>query len=243
VVIGLPSLDLDVAETAHARYQHEIGNESGAAMTHAHQTSRRAVLLTIAAMALTTPAFAAGKTILVFGDSLVAGLGLPEADGFVPQMQAALDKANAGVTLVNGGVSGDTTATALARLDWALGDRPDGVLLELGANDMLQGVPVDSVRQNLDAIMDKLVAQKLPVFIAGMQANRGLGADYVAQFDALYPALAKKYGAPLYPFFLDGVALDPKLNQPDLMHPNAAGVAVIVEKLRPALMAWLAKLA
>jgi acyl-CoA thioesterase-1 len=211
-------------------------------MSLTHQTSRRALLLLGVALALTTPARATQKTILVFGDSLVAGLGLPESEGFVPQMQAALDKEDAGVTLVNGGVSGDTTGMALARLDWALGGRPAGVLLELGANDMLQGVPVDTVRQNLDAIMDKLVDQKLPVFIAGMQANRGLGADYVAQFDALYPALAKHYGAPLYPFFLDGVALEPKLNQPDLMHPNAAGVAVIVEKLRPALMAWLAKL-
>jgi acyl-CoA thioesterase-1 len=211
-------------------------------MSLTHQTSRRALLLLGVALALTTPARATQKTVLVFGDSLVAGLGLPESEGFVPQMQAALDTAGAGVTLVNGGASGDTTGTALARLDWALGDRPAGVLLELGANDMLEGVPVDTVRQNLEAIMDKLAAQKLPVFIAGMQANRGLGADYVAQFDALYPALAKKYHAPLYPFVLDGVVLEPKLNQPDLMHPNAAGVAVIVEKLRPALMAWLAKL-
>ena len=185
---------------------------------------------------------AAGKTILVFGDSLVAGLGLPEQEGFVPQMQAALDRMKAGVTLVNGGASGDTTATALDRLDWTLGDRPDGVLLELGANDMLEGLPVDSVRANLEAIMQKLAAQHLPVFIAGMKANRGLGADYASAFDALYPALAKKYGATLYPFFLDGVALDPSLNQPDMVHPNEKGVAVIVARMLPALTAWLGKL-
>ena len=196
-----------------------------------------------AALALATrKAWAAGKTILVFGDSLVAGLGLPESDGFVAQMQAALDKHGAGATLVNGGASGDTTATALGRLDWALGDNPDGVLLELGANDMLQGIPVATIRQNLDAILQRLSAAKLPVFMAGMKANPGLGADYVAAFDALYPALAQKYGATLYPFFLDGVASDRSLNQPDMLHPNARGVAVIVEKMQPMISAWLAKL-
>ena len=180
--------------------------------------------------------------MLVFGDSLVAGYGLADSDGFVAQMQAALDKANAGVTLVNGGVSGDTTASALDRLDWTLGDKPDGVLLELGANDMLQGLPVDAIRDNLDAILGKLSALKLPVFIAGMRANRGLGDDYVKAFDALYPDLVAQYGATLYPFYLDGVALDPKLNQADAIHPNAQGVAVIVGKMEPSLLAWLGEL-
>jgi acyl-CoA thioesterase-1 len=208
------------------------------------ETSRRAFVALTAATLLagaSLPAHAASKTVLVFGDSLVAGLGLAEGEGFVPQMQAALDSANAGAILVNGGVSGDTTATAVDRLDWALGDKPDGVLLELGANDMLQGAPVSAIRQNLDVIMQKLAAAKTPVFLAGMQANRGLGADYVTAFDGLYPALAKQYGATLYPFFLDGVALDPALNQPDLLHPNVKGVAVIVGKMLPALTAWLAQ--
>jgi acyl-CoA thioesterase-1 len=176
--------------------------------------SRRTLLALSAALLAATRVRAAPRTILVFGDSLVAGLGLTEAEGFVAQFQAALDKANANVTLINGGVSGDTTATALDRLDWALGDHPQGVLLELGANDMLQGIPVSTIRQNLDAILQKLATAKLPVFMAGMQANRGLGADYVSAFDALYPALAQKYGATLYPFFLEGVALDQKLNRP-----------------------------
>ena len=204
--------------------------------------SRRAALAGLLAATLTAPARAAPRKVLVFGDSLVAGLGLSEADGFVAQMQAALDKAGVAVGLVNGGVSGDTTTTALARLDWALGDRPDGVLLELGANDMLQGVDVATIRANLTAILDKLKAARLPVFMAGMKANPGLGPDYVAAFDALYPALARRYGATLYPFFLDGVALDAKLNQPDLMHPNAAGVVVIVKNMLPAFSAWAAKL-
>jgi len=191
-----------------------------------------------ATIVLGQPARAANRTVLVFGDSLVAGLGLPEAEGFVAQLQAALDKAGAGITLINGGVSGDTTATALDRLDWALGDKPDGVLVELGANDMLQGLPVDGVRQNLDAILGKLGDAHLPVFMAGMKANRGLGADYVTAFDGLYPALVAKHAATLYPFFLDGVALDPALNQADLMHPNGAGVGVIVKRLLPGFLAW-----
>ena len=206
--------------------------------------ARRMAMIGLAsALALAAvPASAAPKTVLVFGDSLVAGLGLSTSDGFVAQMQAALDKANAGVTLINGGVSGDTTATALDRLDWALGDNPSGVLLELGANDMLQGIPVATVQHNLDAIMQKLAAAHLPAYIAGMKANRGLGDDYTAAFDGLYPALAQKYGATLYPFYLDGVATDPNLNQPDLLHPNATGVAVIVGKMLPSFNAWLAKL-
>jgi acyl-CoA thioesterase-1 len=201
-----------------------------------------AAMMLFAAMLMASPVEAATKTVLVFGDSLVAGLGLSDSDGFVAQMQAVLDKAGAGTTLINGGVSGDTSAAALTRLDWALGDKPDGVLLELGANDMLQGLPVEDTGQNLTAIMDKLAAQKIPVFIAGMKANRGLGADYAATFDALYPALASKYGATLYPFYLDGVALDQSLNQADLLHPNAKGVAVIVGKMAPPFEDWLAHL-
>ena len=200
------------------------------------------VMMLFAAMLMASPVEAATKTVLVFGDSLVAGLGLSDSDGFVAQLQAVLDKAGAGTTLINGGVSGDTSAAALARLDWALGDKPDGVLLELGANDMLQGLPVEDTRQNLTAIMDKLAAQRIAVFIAGMKANRGLGADYASTFDALYPALASKYGATLYPFYLDGVALDQSLNQADLLHPNAKGVAVIVGKMAPPFEDWLAQL-
>ena len=210
-----------------------------------HQTSRRRILLALGlgvALLGSGRAWAAQRRVLVFGDSLVAGLGLPESDGFVAQLQAALDKAAAGATLINGGVSGDTTATALDRLDWALGDKPDGVLLELGANDMLQGIPVATVGANLTAILERLKAAGLPVFIAGMKANRGLGEDYATAFDALFPALAAKYGATLYPFFLDGVAFDSTLNQADMLHPNAKGVAVIVKNLLPALTGWLARL-
>jgi acyl-CoA thioesterase-1 len=204
--------------------------------------SRRLLLAGLAGLAVVRPAFAAGKRVLVFGDSLVAGLGLSDADGFVAQMQAALDKAGVAVNLVNGGVSGDTTATALARLDWALGDRPDGVLLEVGANDMLQGIDVQTISANLKAILGKLAAAGLPVFMAGMRANPGLGPDYVTSFEAMYPAFAQQYGATLYPFFLEGVALDPKLNQADTVHPNREGVAVIVKNMLPGFSAWAMKL-
>lgn len=202
------------------------------------RTIRLVLSVLVAAAFLVAPAIAAPKTVLVFGNSLVAGLGLSDRDGFVAQIQAALNAAHVEVTLINGGVSGDTTATALDRLDWALGDKPDGVLLELGANDMLQGVPVETIQSNLDAIMAKLAEQRVPVFIAGMQANRALGDDYVKAFDAMYPLLAKKYGATLYPFYLDGVALDPKLNQADLIHPNAEGVKKIVANIVPTFSVW-----
>ena len=202
------------------------------------RASMRLVATIAAVLLLTVPALSTSKVVLVFGDSLVAGLGLSESDGFVAQMQAALSAANVDITLVNGGVSGDTSATSLDRLDWALGDKPDAVLLELGANDMLQGLPVDGIRTNLDAIMKKLEDRKLPVFIAGMKANRALGNDYVKAFDALYPQLAAKYGAALYPFFLEGVAADSRLNQADLIHPNAAGVKTIVGNMLPSLIAW-----
>ena len=191
------------------------------------------------------PAQAAGPLIWALGDSLTAGYGLPPADGFTNRLQAALRQAGVPATVRNGGITGDTSAQGRARLLWGLrglGVKPDLVILELGANDMLRGMPPSQTAANLDAIMKKLVARKLPVFIAGMKANRGLGADYASAFDALYPALAKKYGATLYPFFLDGVALDPSLNQPDMVHPNEKGVAVIVARMLPALTAWLGKL-
>lgn len=193
----------------------------------------------VLAVSACLPATAAPRTLLVFGDSLTAGLGLSDANGFVAQLQGTLDKQGRSVKVINGSVSGDTTASGRARLTWALGDSPDAVLLELGANDMLQGVPVKTTRANLDAIMATLAKKNLPVLIAGMQANRGLGPAYVKAFDALYPALAKKYGTLLYPFFLKGVALDPTLNQADMMHPNPKGVAIIVSNILPDVDALL----
>lgn len=176
---------------------------------------------------------AADRTILLYGDSLLAGLGLSADESVMDQLQAAMDAAGLDARLVNASVSGDTTADGLARLDWTLGEPADAVILGLGANDMLQGLPVDAARANLEAIMTRLDALQRPTLLLGMMANRGLGADYVAGFDAIYPDLAAEHDALLYPFYLQGVALDPALNQPDMLHPNAAGVKVIVAGLLP----------
>jgi acyl-CoA thioesterase-1 len=192
-----------------------------------------ALLLVASLIALTSPAVGAEKSILIYGDSLMAGYGLPSSDAFMAQLQRALDETQLNVRLVNASVSGDTTASGLARLDWAMADRPDAVILGLGANDMLQGLPVETARRNLAAILDRLRAEDIPVLLAGMMANRGLGPEYVASFDSMYPELAAEYGAVLYPFFLQEVALEPALNQHDLRHPNAAGVKVIVSAMMP----------
>ncbi|MET3897366.1 acyl-CoA thioesterase-1 [Devosia sp. UYZn731] len=194
---------------------------------------RLIVLGAVALIALPTLAQAAPKTLLLYGDSLMAGLGLDAKDGFAAQLQAALDAKHLDVAVVNASVSGDTTADGLARLDWTLADRPDAVLLELGANDMLQGLPAEAVGHNLDAILDRFAADGVPVLLAGMKANPSLGQDYVAAFDTVFPTLSEKYKAALFPFFLDGVALDATLNQADGIHPNAVGVKRIVANILP----------
>ena len=191
------------------------------------------MVLTAAISALAPPVAAEDIRILLYGDSLLAGLGLSAEESLMGQLQAAMDAERIQATLVNASVSGDTTADGLARLDWTLGDAPDAVILGLGANDMLQGLPATDARANLDAIMARLDQLGVPVLLLGMKANRGLGSDYVDEFDAIYPDLAQEHGTLLYPFFLDGVALDPDLNQPDLRHPNADGVAVIVAGMMP----------
>ena len=174
--------------------------------------------------------------ILALGDSLTAGLGLSEADAFTTQLEAALKAQGYDVRVLNAGVSGDTTAGGLDRLDWALADKPDLALVELGANDMLRGVDPTAVRANLDKILAGLGDAKIPTLLAGMLAAPNLGPAYGAAFDAIYPELAKAHGVPLYPFFLDGVATQAALNQADGMHPNAAGVKVIVERITPAVI-------
>jgi len=197
----------------------------------------------LAALALTSGSAAAPPTLLLFGDSLMAGYGLSPAQGFAAQLERALAAAGTPVRIVNASVSGDTTRAGLARLDWSLAERPDAVLLELGANDMLRGLPVAEARANLTAMLDRFAAEEIPVLLAGMKANRSLGADYVEAFDGLYPALAERYGARFYPFFLEGVALDPAFNQADLQHPNAAGVARIVAGILPHVQALLQEVA
>ena len=179
------------------------------------------------------PALAAPVKILALGSSLTQGYGLPPGTEFTVQLQAALKQAGIDATVINAGVSADTSAGGLARLDWSLADHPDAVILELGSNDMLRGTPPSETDKNLRAILDRLKAAHIKVLLTGMHAQHNLGADYVKEFDAIYPRLARDYPVVFYPFILDGVALNPKLNQADGMHPNPAGVKVIVARMLP----------
>ena len=192
---------------------------------------------------LGAPAHAAERVlkIVAFGDSLTAGLGLPAGAAFPARLEAALKAKGHAVTIVNAGVSGDTASGGLGRLDWSVPDDADAVILELGANDALRGVDPKTTKAALDAILGKLDARRVPVLLAGMAAPRNMGADYVRAFDAIYPALASTHRVVFYPFFLEGVATDPKLNQGDGLHPTAAGVDVIVARILPSVEALIAR--
>ncbi|WP_430473926.1 arylesterase [Thalassospira lucentensis] len=173
------------------------------------------------------------QTLVLFGDSLMAGYGLAHEEGFAPRLEAALKDAGHNVRVVNSSVSGDTTAAGLARLDWALVDKPDAVLLELGANDALRGVEPSQTRDNLAQIIEKLRSMDVAVLLAGMVAPPNMGTTYGDEFNSIYADLSGRYQIELYPFFLDGVAAAADLNQDDGMHPNAEGVGVIVERILP----------
>jgi acyl-CoA thioesterase-1 len=181
------------------------------------------------------PALARPLTILALGTSLTQGYGLPPGTEFTVQLQAALKAAGVDAVVQNAGVSGDTSADGLSRLSWSLAGHPDAVILELGSNDMLRGIAPSLTEKNLRAILDQLKKAHIPVLLAGMKAQRNLGADYVREFDGIYPRLAKDYGVLFYPFLLDGVAMNPKLNQADGLHPNPAGVKIIVGRILPAV--------
>jgi acyl-CoA thioesterase-1 len=179
--------------------------------------------------------------IMALGDSLTAGYGLPHGEGFVAKLQAALDKAGAHATVLDAGVSGDTSADGLARLDWALGDKPDAAIVELGANDGLRGLPPELMERNLSAILDRLASRHLPVLLAGMYAPPNLGQSYFGTFRAVFDRLSRWPGIAFYPFFLDGVVGQHALNQADGIHPSAAGVDVIVARILPDVLALVAK--
>ncbi|MGC9955351.1 arylesterase [Roseiarcus sp.] len=186
-------------------------------------------------LAAASPVAARTIRLVVLGDSLTAGLGLPPGKAFPDRLQAALRARGLDVDVLNAGVSGDTAADGLARYDWAVPANADALIVELGANDMLRGLEPEATKKALSAILDKAHAARLPTLIAGMRAAPNLGAEYDRAFDAIYPALAKDHDVALYPFFLDGVAGDPKLNQADGMHPTAEGVGVIVERIAPSV--------
>lgn len=194
-------------------------------------------VLCLAAM----PARADGaRVVLALGDSLTAGYGMDQGEAFPVQLQAALHAAGHAVTVINAGVSGDTSAGGRSRLEWLLSPDVDAVIVELGANDGLRGVDPAGTRENLDWILAKLRDKGLPVLLTGMVAPPNLGQDYGREFNAIYPDLAQKYGVLFDPFFLQDVAADPALNQRDGIHPNAQGVAIIVERLTPKVIELLA---
>lgn len=179
--------------------------------------------------------------LAVLGDSLTAGYGLPATAAFPVRLEKALREKGLKVDVLNAGVSGDTASGGRDRLDWSIPDGTEAVIVELGANDALRGLDPAVTRAALEEIIKKLQARKIAVMLAGMYAPRNYGADYAAKFDPIYPELAKAYDVPLYPFFLDGVAAEAKLNQPDGLHPTAEGVDVIVARILPTVEQFLSK--
>ena len=171
--------------------------------------------------------------IVALGDSLTAGFGLAPGEALPAVLERQLNAAGKKIEIQNAGVSGDTTSGGLARLDWAVPEGTDAVILSLGANDMLTGQDVGRAQRNLDAIIGRLKSRGIPILLAGMRASRSLGADYANAFDRIYPELAQKHDLLFYPFLLDGVVLEPKLNQPDGIHPTAEGIRRIAERMLP----------
>ncbi|AHB47318.1 hydrolase GDSL [Hyphomicrobium nitrativorans NL23] len=206
------------------------------ASTFTGQMVRAIALVNLWLLAAMTPVGADDARpirIVAFGDSLTAGYQLKQDQAFPIQLAAALKAKGHAVDVVNAGVSGDTTAAGLARFDWAVPDDTEAVILALGANDALRGIDPDVARHNLDQILTKLRERNIDVLIAGMPPPKNWGKDYEDRFGAMYADLAETHGALLYPFFLDGVALDPKLNLADGMHPTGEGIGIIVEKILP----------
>jgi acyl-CoA thioesterase-1 len=188
-----------------------------------------------------TSSIAAPLRLLVLGDSLTAGFGLPPADGFQARLKAALAARGIEVSIIDGAVSGDTSAGGLARLDWSLGDGADAAIVELGANDGLRGLDPAEMERNLTAILDQLQAKKVKILLSGMYPPGNFGPDYTKAFRAVFDRLSKRPEILYDPFFLQDVALHPDLIQADGLHPNAAGVARIVERLLPLVLKLLAE--
>lgn len=202
-------------------------------------------LASVAMRAFPISAQTQGKPVklTVLGDSLTAGYGLPPQAAFPVRLQKALASRGIAVEITNAGVSGDTASGGLDRMDWSIPPDTQAVIVELGANDALRGLDPAITRKALDTIVQRLKARGIAVFLCGMYAPRNYGPDYVKRFDAIYPDLAKAHGVPLYPFFLEGVAGQAKLNLPDGVHPTADGIDLIVKAILPAVEAWLRPLA
>jgi acyl-CoA thioesterase-1 len=193
----------------------------------------------MSSIGLGCPAASRAPVVLDFGDSLTAGLGLPAKEAFPARLEAWLHLRGVEARVVNAGVSGDTTADGLARLDWALAEKPDLVILALGANDALRGIDPSTVRENLDKMIGKIEASGAKVLLLGMLAPPNWGTEYKQAFDQIFPELAQTHHLPLYPFFLEGVAMKPEFNQPDGLHPNEQGVTVLVDRIAPLVASLL----
>ncbi|MEM7214572.1 MAG: arylesterase [Pseudomonadota bacterium] len=191
--------------------------------------------LTAALQPVPASAACEGKRMVVFGDSLVAGFGLPPGKAFPEQLSTKLAEGGYAIEVVNAGVSGDTTSGGLSRLEWSIGESADLVVLELGGNDALRGIPVDLTRQNLEDMVVALKDKGTEIVLAGMLAPPNMGSKYGEAFNAIYPELASKHDITLYPFFLDGVAAESSLNLEDGIHPNTEGIGVMVEKILPVM--------
>ena len=181
--------------------------------------------------------------LVVLGDSLSAGYGLPANAAFPVRLQAALKDKGIAVETINAGVSGDTTSGGLGRLDWSVPEGTQGVILELGANDALRGIDPKIPREALSEIIKRLQARNIAVLLAGMVAPPNYGADYAQKFNSIYPELAKQFAVPLYPFFLEGVAGNAKLNQGDGMHPTIEGIDIVVKNILPSVEAFIGSIA
>lgn len=206
---------------------------NGRAAVHSRRTVLGMVFICSLAIPFRAAAAAPLIKIVAFGDSLTAGYGLPAPDSFPLQLQAVLRARGHAVEIENAGVSGDTSAGGLSRLDWSVQDGTDLVIVALGANDMLRGVDPDATRRSLEGIIQRLQRRGIEVLLCGMRAAPNMGADYVRRFDAIFPALAEKYSLVFYPFFLDGVVAQSRYALQDGLHPNAAGVARIAQSIVP----------
>ena len=205
------------------------------------------LMLALMTMAITAPVHAQPPAkpvrLVVLGDSLSAGFGLAAQEAFPQKLQKALQDKGIEIDMINAGVSGDTTSGGRDRLDWSVPEGTDGVIVELGANDALRGIDPDLTRAALSDIIQRLKARKIAVMLCGMLAPPNYGADYAARFNSIYPELAKTFDVPLYPFFLEGVAADAKLNQADGIHPTAAGIDIIVGRIMPTVEAFIGTIA
>ena len=229
--------------------EHDLPYHSAMMATRPRRIARHGRMLALAlvcyGLAWANPSWGqqAPLTLLVFGDSLTAGYDLPEKDGFPAQLQRALTRAGHKVQVLGSSVSGDTSMAALARLNWVLPAQLDAVIVELGGNDMLRGVPPTETRKAMEEIVQRFAARGVPILLAGMLAAPNMGPQYGAAFNAIFPMLAQKYALLYYPFFLDGVHDQPALKLEDALHPNADGIAVIVERILPQVELLLARAA